>query len=180
MSIFESTAEAEVEYLAFLHRFLDSEDGAMLAGALGVVQGPAILELSVWDPDAVFRLDLRERTVTVGSAKDATVRVGGSADELHNLLLDRLGPVEISRLIEERNLILEGPPPALAALLFAADPLHVHYSESLRERGRDDLLSTPLPILGEVWESAEKPARVYGVRRPWQLSKREASAASAS
>lgn len=180
MSIFESTAEAQVEYLAFLQRFLDSEDGIILAGALDAVEGPAILELSVWDPDAVFRLDLRERTVTAGAAKDATVRVGGTADELHNLLLDRLGPVEISRLIEERNLILEGPPPALAALLLVADSLHAHYAESLRERGRDDLLNTPLPILGEAWESAETPARRYGVRRPWQLSKREAAAASAS
>ena len=90
---------------------------------------------------------------------------------MHDLLLDRLGPVEISRLVEEQRLHLTGAPPALCAAVVLVAQLQPHYEASLRERGREHLLATPLPATGEVWESATKPPPVFGVRRPWQAPK---------
>ena len=90
------------------------------------------------------------------------------AADMHDLLLERLGPVEISRLVEEGRLHLTGSPPALCAAVLLCAQLQPHYEASLRERGREHLLETPAPETGVVWESAAKPPPVFGVRRPWQ------------
>jgi hypothetical protein len=171
MTPYATGADLEGELLAFLQRFLESDDGAGVALALGGVDGPAVLELSVHDPEAVVHADLKARTAAAGRSADATARVAITAEGLHNLLLDRLGPVEISQLLEENHLALEGPPTALAGLLLVAEPLRLHYEASLRDRGRDDLLAYPAPEIGVIWESDETPPRVFGVRRPWQPEK---------
>lgn len=171
MSPYRTSDELEEELIAFLTRFLASDDGATVEGGLAMIDGPAVLELIVRDPDVVVHADLKNRTAVAGWADDASARVRITAAGLHNLLLDRLGPVEISRLLEEGDLALEGPPPALAGLLLVAEPLRVHYEASLVERGRDDLLASPLPEVGGIWETDVTPPRVFGIRRPWQPEK---------
>ena len=171
MSPYSTSDELEEELMAFLTRFLASADGATVEGGLAMIDGPAVLELIVRDPDVVVHANLKNRTVAAGWADDASARVRITAAGLHNLLLDRLGPVEISRLLEEGDLALEGPPPALAGLLLVAEPLRVHYEASLVERGRDDLLASPLPEIGGIWETDVTPPRVFGIRRPWQPEK---------
>lgn len=171
MSPYRTSEDLGTELVAFLERFLASPDGAQVAAGLAMVDGPAMLQIAVWDPDATVTVDLKAGTIALGPADEATASVGITAIGLHNLLLDRLGPVEISRLFEEDDMLLEGPPQALAALLLVADPLRRHYEESLRERGRDDLLGSEAPEIGGIWESAEAPPRVFGIRRPWQPEK---------
>ena len=171
MSPYRTSGDLEEELVAFLTRFLSSDDGATVAGGLAMVDGPAVLELIVRDPDVVVHANLKQRSVATGWAVDASARVRITAAGLHNLLLDRLGPVEISRLLEEDDLTLEGPPPALAGLLLVAEPLRLHYEASLVERGRDDLLASPQPEIGGIWETDVTPPRVFGVRRPWQPEK---------
>ena len=171
MSPYRSGADLEGELLAFLGRFLDSDDGAQAAAGLAIVEGPAILEITIVEPDAVVHADLKARTVHPGPADDPTARIRITATGFHDLLLDRLGPVEISRLFEEDDLELEGPPMALAGLLMVSDQLSAHYAASLAERGRDDLLDSPAPEIGGIWETDVTPPRVFGVRRPWQPEK---------
>ena len=59
----------------------------------------------------------------------------------------------------------------LTVLFLVAEPLRVHYEASLVERGRDDLLASPLPEIGGIWETDVTPPRVFGIRRPWQPEK---------
>ena len=87
------------------------------------------------------------------------------------MLLERLGPVEISRLVEEGRLRLVGTPEALAASVVLAARVQPHYEASLRERGREELLESPAPATREIWESDEAPPALFGVRRPWQRPK---------
>ncbi len=171
MSPYATSDDLTNELVAFLERFLQSDDGEKVAAVLDMIDGTAVLELTVWAPDAVVHADLKQLIVMVGPALDASARIRITATGLHNLLLDRLGPVEISRLLEENHLELHGPPPALAGLLLLAEPLRQHYEASLTERGRDDLLDFPRPEIGGIWESDEIPPRVFGVRRPWQRQK---------
>jgi hypothetical protein len=171
MSPYRDAADLEGELLAFLARFLDPAGGAAAAAALAAVEGSAVLEIAVTDPDATVHVDLKRRAVASGPGPDAAARVRITATGLHDLLLDRLGPVEISRLLEEDDLALAGPPPALAGLLLVAEPLRRHYEASLTERGRDDLLSSPAPEVGGIWETDVTPPRVFGIRRPWQPEK---------
>jgi hypothetical protein len=137
-----------------------------------------VLELTLRDPDVVLHVDVAARAVADGSAEHAAARIAIHADDLHDLLLERLGPVEISRLVEEQRLHLVGGPRALAAALVLAGRIQPHYAESLRERGREALLETPPPATGVVWESEEPPPPVFGVRRPWQRPKGAAATAT--
>jgi hypothetical protein len=109
--------------------------------------------------------------VTEGLADDPGATLELAAPDLHDVLLERLGPVEISRLVEEGRLRLVGTPEALAASVVLAAGVQPHYAASLRERGRDALLATPAPPTREIWESDEPPPPVFGVRRPWQRPK---------
>ena len=130
------------------------------------------IELTLHDPDVVLQLDVASGTITRGGWEDAAVRVALPAGDMHDLLLDRLGPVEISRLVEEGRLHLKGSPQVLCAAVAAVARLQPHYEASLRERGREQLLATPAPVTRAIWESAEKPPAMFGVRRPWQAPKR--------
>jgi hypothetical protein len=153
---------------AFLERFLASEDGAEASAQSGLLESSAVLELRIVDPDVVLHVDFAARSVADGPAEDAGALAEIPADDLHDLLLDRLGPIEISRLVEEHRVQLEGPPPALAALLVLAGRIQPHYPASLAEQGREDLLATPTPAVGEIWGNDEPPPTLVGVRRPWQ------------
>ena len=172
MSPWGDADELQDDVAAFVARFAATPEGAAaaaLAGALGEGLG---IELTLYDPDVVLRLDVASGVIARGAWEDAAVRVALPARDMHDLLLDRLGPIEISRLVEEGRLHLKGSPQVLCAAVAAVALLQPHYEASLRERGREHLLATPPPVTREIWESAEKPPAMFGVRRPWQAPKR--------
>jgi hypothetical protein len=161
----------EGDLVAFFERFLASPDGEVAAAAAAGLDAPAVLELRVHDPEVVLHVDVAARTVRPGPAAEPGAIAELAAQDLDDLLLDRLGPVELSRLLEEDRAHLEGPPQALAALLVLAGRLQPHYPATLRERGREDVLAAPGPEVGVIWESDALPPRMVGVRRPWQREK---------
>ena len=172
MSPWSDAVELQEDITAFVARFAASSEGqavAAIAAALGEGLG---IELTLSDPDVVLRLDVAGGVIARGAWEDAAVRVALPAADMHDLLLDRLGPIEISRLVEEERLHLKGSPQVLCAAVAAVARLQPHYEASLRERGREHLLATPAPATRQVWESEGRPPAMYGVRRPWQAPKR--------
>ena len=166
------------ELEAFLRRFLESDDAVEAARPIVGLEELDVLELRVRNPDACVWIDFSDRRLLSGRpAAPAKTVATIEADALHHLLLDRLGPVEISRLAEDGRVALEGPPLALAALLAAAGRIQPHYGASLQERGRDDLLAVPPPPVGEIWESESPPPLMFGVPRPWQRDRASTSLA---
>jgi hypothetical protein len=177
MSVFRDGAEAETVVLAFLQRYLASDDGAAVQAQAGLLDAAPVLELRLVEPDAVVHVDFGARQAARGAAPEEPGAVAEiRADDLHDLLLDRLGPVEISRLGEEGRVRLEGPPQALAALLVLAGRIQPHYPASLAEQGREDLLATPAPEVGVMWGNDDPPPHLIGVRRQWQRPKGAAAA----
>jgi hypothetical protein len=171
MSVWATADELRDDVSALLERFAATPEGVAAAAIARELGDGLTIELELREPDLVLQLDLASGTITAGHSETAAVRVSCTADDMHDLLLDRLGPVEISRLVEERLLHLTGPPPALCAAVVLVAQLQPHYAPSLRERGREQLLAAPAPTIGEIWESAVKPPPVFGVRRPWQAPK---------
>jgi hypothetical protein len=172
MTAFRDSADAAGVVLAFLQRFLASEDGAEAAAHAGLLDASPVLELRLLDPDATVHVDFAARTAAVGAAPHEPGAIAEiQADDLHDLLLDRLGPMEISRLGEEGRVRLEGPPPVLAALLVLAGRIQPHYPASLTDQGREDLLATPRPEVGVIWGNDDPPPNLIGVRRAWQRPK---------
>ncbi|HET6849825.1 MAG TPA: hypothetical protein VFH74_13245 [Gaiellales bacterium] len=151
-----------------IERFFASEDGAAAAAAAAGLDMPAVVELRVLDPDVRVWIDVAGRRLLERPADPPAAEVTIEADALHHLLLDRLGPVEISRLAEEGRVHLSGPPLVLGALLPLTAAIQPHYGALLEDEGRNDLLAVPGPPTAEVWQSAEPPPGVIGVRRPWQ------------
>ena len=177
MSPWADARELREDLVAVLERFLQSPDGATAAALAHGLEGPAVLELTLHDPELVLHVDIAARRVTEGPAAEAAARLEIQAPDLHDLLLDRLGPVEISRLVEEARAHLDGSPPALTTSLMLAARLQPHYADCLRERGRTGLLNAPERGTGEIWASATPPPPVFGVRRPWQRPKGAGAAA---
>jgi hypothetical protein len=177
VSAWASAEELRGDVAGCLERFLASPEGETAADLATGLDGPAVLELTLHDPDLVLHVDVAARTGADGRAPEAAARLAIRAIDLHDLLLERLGPVEISRLAEERRMQLEGAPQALLASLLLAAQVQPHYEASLRERGREAMLDTPAPETRVIWESAEPPPPVFGVRRPWQRPKGAAAAA---
>ena len=172
MSPWIDADELQEDVTAFVARFAATPEGvaaAVIAAALGDGLG---IELTLYDPDVVLQLDVASGVITRGAWEDAAVRVALPAGDMHDLLLDRLGSIEISRLVEEGRLHLKGSPQALCAAVAAVARLQPHYEASLRERGREHLLATPVPVAREIWQSADRPPAMFGVRRPWQAPKR--------
>ena len=172
MSPWIDAAELQEDVAAFVARFAATSEGVALASIAAALGEGLGIELTLYDPDVVLQLDVANGAITRGASEDAAVRVALPAGDMHDLLLDRLGPIEISRLVEEGRLHLKGSPQVLCAAVAAVARLQPHYEASLRERGREHLLATPAPLTRELWESAEKPPAMFGVRRPWQAPKR--------
>ena len=170
------TLQEELE--AFLTRFLESDDAVEAARPIVGLEELDVLELRVTNPDARAWIDFPGRRL-LGDRPAAPAKTVATieADALHHLLLDHLGPVEISRLAEEGRVDLEGPPLALAALLAAAGRIQPHYRASLEDRGHDDLLAVPPPPVGEIWESESPPPLMFGLPRPWQRDRASTSPA---
>jgi len=159
------------DLIAFFERFFTSADGEVAAAAAAQLDAPAVLELRLHDPDVILHVDVATQTVRPGPADAPGAIAEMAARDLDDLLLDRLGPVEVSRLLEEDRVHLEGPPQALAALLVLAGRLQPHYPATLRERGRDDVLEAAGPEIGVIWQSDGPPPQMVGRRRPWQREK---------
>lgn len=177
MSHFADGEELGRELVAFLTAFLGSEEGARATEAARGLGDQARLTLRTVDPDAVVSVDFYAGSVSLDALADANVEITLEADALHDILLGRLDPVQISRLYETERLTFDGAAVDLAALVLLAGPLQPHYPASLRRRGREDLLDTPAPPAAAVWTSGEEPPRrVISERRTWQRSRRPATA----
>ena len=178
MSPFADGRDLEDELLAFLAAFLGSDDGRRACESARALGERARLVLRTVEPEAVVSVDFFGAAAQQGAIEDANVEIEIEAAALHDLLMGRLDPVQLSRLYETDRLTFAGGATDLAALVALAGALQPHYPASLRRRNRTDLLETPMPERHAVWSSEPgDPARqVIGVRRPWQRPRRSAAA----
>lgn len=177
MSYFCDAQEATAVYSTFLERFLSSPDGERVSELVATLPGPPVLELRLTEPEVVLSCDFSERRVVAGPAENPSVQLEIEASTLHDVFLERLDPVQLSRPFEEDRAALVGTPEALVGLIGMAGILASHYPESLEEQGRSDLLETPRPPNADIWGSDGPPRRVIGARRPWQRVKGAGAAA---
>lgn len=177
MSYFADTCEVEVVFRALFEQFLGSEDGEGVAALATALPVCAVLELHLTDPDVPFAIDFAARTVSRDPAQEASVRLEIEASTLHDVLLGRLDPVQLSRAFEEERAAIEGAPEALVGCIRVAGLLASHYPAVLQGLGRSELLETPRPPNGAVWSSEGPPKLVIGKRRRWQRPKRETAPA---
>ena len=171
MSYFADSREFQDELEAFLRRFLDSSEGVAARERAAALTDSATLVLHVVDPDLTVAIDFLAGTISTQPPPDPDIEIELEAVALHDILLERLDPVQISRLYETDRLLFSGESGNLAALIMLAGPLQPFYTESLRERGRDDLLATPLPETKVAWLDEGPYREVIGKRRPWQRAK---------
>jgi hypothetical protein len=179
VSHFASADDLQHELVAFLTAFLGSDDGVRAVEAARSLGQSATLVVHTTDPEAVVSVDFFAGSVSLDAREDADVEIQLEADALHDVLMNRLDPVQLSRLYETDRLAFSGASQHLGALIMLAGPMQPHYPVSLARRGRDDLLNTPMPPTKEAWGSPEDalaPKRVIGRRRPWQRPKRTAEA----
>ena len=172
MSYFADSREFQDQFEAFLRRFLDSAEGAAARERAAGLAESATLVLHVVDPDLTVAIDFLAATISTQPPPDPDIEIELEAVALHDILLERLDPVQISRLYETDRLLFSGESGNLAALIMLAGPLQPFYAESLRERGRDDLLATPLPETKVTWLDEGPYREVIGKRRPWQRAKK--------
>lgn len=180
MTYFASGEELQRELVAFLAAFFESEDGERAVHAARALGDRGTLLIRTVDPETVVSIDFFSASVSPHAAESRDVEIQVEADALHDILLERLDPVQISRLYETERLLFSGASQNLAALIMLAGALQPHYPASLARRGRNDLLDTPAPPTKIAWGSADEasnPRRVIGWRRPWQRPKRTAATA---
>jgi hypothetical protein len=176
MSPFHDTEDLQAELQAFLEAFVESEAGSRAAQCAQDGGLDGVLVLRTVNPDGVVCLDVPGRRVMTASGDEVAVELELDAGDLHDLLLNRLGPVEISQLYETDRVRFAGRPQALGAVAVLAGELQPFYPDSLANRGRDDLLGTPAPEIRTVWDVDGPPREVIGKRRPWQRPKKSADA----
>ena len=175
MGYFATAEELSDELYASLTDFFASEIGAQARKLTLEGADSATLVLHTVDPEATFSVDFHAGTVVRQAVADGDVEIELEADALHDILLERLDPVNISRLYETDRIAFRGESRNLAALIALAGKLQPFYPASLARRGRQELLKTPLPETKQAW-LAEGPYReVIGHRRPWQRAKRSSA-----
>lgn len=179
MTYFADAADLEAEITAWLGRCFGDE--ALAAAVAGAEPGGPTLLLRTVEPAVALTVDLANARVERATAEGAAdVELELEADALHDILLNRLDAVQLSRLYETDRVAFAGAPEHLAGLIMLARHVQPRYEESLRERGRTDLLETPMPETKVAWgdpEEARSPRRMIANRRPWQRPKRAAPAA---
>jgi hypothetical protein len=168
MTYFHDSREIGHLLTAVFERFFASEDGVRVRELASSLPVSPVLSLYVTRPDATLSIDLGEGRVSAGSAAEASVRLEIEADVLHDVLLERLDPVQLSRPFEEDRAVIEGAPEALLALIRVAGMLPPFYRQTLAELGLAELLEMPAPETATIWTSEGPPRRVIGRRRPWQ------------
>lgn len=171
MQYFANGQELHDELAAALDAFFASPDGELARERVRDLADSAILTLHVVEPEATITIDFLAGSVSSAHHADADVEIQLEADALHDVLLERLDPVQISRLYETDLLAFSGEARNLAGLITLAGPLSRFYTESLERRGRDDLLTTPLPETKVAWLDEGPYREVIGKRRPWQRAK---------
>jgi hypothetical protein len=177
MSHFADTDELDGVLVAFITDFLAGEEGARVCEAARALGERARLVLRTIDPEAVVSVDFFGGSVSLTPHEDASIEIELEADALHDILLGRLDPVQISRLVETEQLVFSGAASDLAALVLIAGPLAPHYRACLERRGRQDLIDTPMPERGVVWTTGpDAPLKeIINERRSWQRPRRAAS-----
>ena len=172
MAYFADSRELREELEAFLQSYLDSPEGAAGRDRVAELADSATLVLHVVDPDLTLAIDFLAATISTQTPPDPDIEIELDAVALHDILLERLDPVQISRLYETDRLLFSGESRNLAALVMLAGSLQPFYTESLRRRGRDDLLATPVPETKVAWLDEGPYREVIGKRRPWQRAKK--------
>jgi hypothetical protein len=177
MSYFADRQDLEREVVAFATAFLSSDDGFRAREAARASGEPPRVVVHIADPEAVVSVDFFDGSVRPEALPEPSVEIELEADALHDILLGRLDPVQISRLCETGRLSFSGAPTDLAALVVVAGPLQLHYAASLERRGRQDLLATRMPERAVVWTTGpDAPLReIINERRSWQRRGRAAS-----
>ena len=159
---------------ATLERFLASDDGARVAEAAAGLGSSTVLELRTVYPDCVVWIDFAARRLIDAPQEPPAAVAAIEADALHHLLLDQLGPVEISRLAEENRVALQGPPLVLGALLPVVASVQPHYRPALTESGSSGSITMPLPRRSS---STASRTSASGALPPTGTSSRRASSA---
>lgn len=177
MSSFAGSEDLEGVLAGFLTDFLASEQGAQACDAARALGKTARLVLRTIEPESVVSADFFARSVSRAPLEEASIDIELEADALHDILLGRLDPVRISRLVETDRLVFSGAASDLAALVLIAGPLQRHYQAWLERGGRHDLLDTPVPERGVVWTTGpDAPLKeIINERRPWQRARKTAS-----
>jgi len=176
-SYFATGQDLERVLVGCLETFLQSVAGHGAVLAARESGDSATLELRLVDPDATLSVDFIAGRVAAEAAEAPDVEIEMGANDLHDVLLERMGPVQISQLYETDRLRFRGSAQHLAALIVLAAPLAPCYRETLTRDGRQDLLDIPAPPASFEWGSPDDPIkRVIGRRRPWQRAKRSAQA----
>jgi hypothetical protein len=168
MSVFADRHEAVALIGGAIERYLSTEEAAEIAVVAASLSVAPVLELHLTDPATVLSIDFAARTVAEGRAREAAVRLQIPVSALHDVLLERLDPVQISRLFEEERAVAEGAPEALAALVRVSGGIARAYRPLLEASGRTDLLELPESPSGVIWQAEGPPRAVIGRRRPWQ------------
>lgn len=171
MTIFASGRELRSEIVSFVSDFLESDPGKQIVQRARSFAESVTLTLQTRDPETTVSVDFVSGEILQAATDAADVHVEIYGDDLHNLMMDRLGPVEISQLSETGRLQVSGTPEALAALVLIATEAQPYYPSSLRRRGRVDLLDTSSPPSATVWGIDGPPPPLIESRRPWQRVK---------
>lgn len=182
MSYYADGRELERQLIRTVTSFLDSADGQEAVARLrGSEQESAVLTVALSEPEVTLCIDfLRGRATSDRPDVAPDVEIEMPADTLHDLLLERLDPVQISRMYETDVVRFRGNPWHLGAMVMLASPLSRHYRATLQIDLREDLLATPVPATQVVWgdpSEAVSPRPMLSQRRPWQRQKRAARTA---
>ena len=171
MPYFGDGGEVREALAGCLGAFFSSPAGAAARDQVYELADSATLVVHTVDPHATVAVDFLKSQILSDPPAAPDVELELEADALHDILLERLDPVQISRLYETDRLAFRGDASKLAGLIVLAGPVQRCYEESLERSGRLDLLDTPRPEPALTW-TAEGPYReVIGKRRPWQRPK---------
>jgi hypothetical protein len=183
MSYYADAQDVERQLTATVSTFVGSPEGHdAIDRLLEAGTKTAALTLRLSDLDLTLSFDFTTGAVSVAPPADGpAVEIEMPSDVLHDLLLDRLDPVQIARLYETDMVRFRGDVAHLGAMVMLGGPLSRHYIATLQAGGRDDLLGTPSPPTQIVWgdpQEAISPPRMIGERRPWQRRRRQDRSAS--
>lgn len=168
MAALFTSDELEAVLVAFLTDFVASQACDRVAPRARELTADGSFVVRTREPEVEVTVDILQRSVTRGGVAAPAAHVELDATDLHNLMLDRLGPVEISQLNETGKIAVEGKPDTLAALVMIAAVAQPHYPASLERIGRHDLLDTPAPPTAGTWHVEGPLPRLIETRRPWQ------------
>lgn len=161
MSYFSTADDLSKELVASFELFLATDEGRRAAELAdsgfdlgdGLPEEPTVVVVTSRPTTTTTLVLGKEARVEAGREQDrAQVRMDADADALHDLLMENYDAGQIARAVEENRLSVSGPPWSLDALIVLAGAFAGCYRRSLEQRGRTDLLETPVPAPAGVWE----------------------------